>query len=119
MRRFADIARLDHIGGEPQFPPYLIRDIEDLIIARRLPLTRKLERALRCILENPVDAAFLSMRGLAAKAQVSSATVSRLHVIFGFTHHRDFREVFRRHLRWRNDRFQKHKDRKCRDSVQQ
>lgn len=83
-------------NGRPQD----IKQLKSLIARRVVVLSDQQELVTRLVLSNPEIIAFGSANRLAAACQVSPSTVARVVHAFGFDAFRDFRELFRRHLKF-------------------
>lgn len=85
-----------------------IMDFETLnqeIAARFAGLSTQLQKAARYVLDRPDDVALVSMRQLAAKADIHPSTMVRLARTFGFESYNDFRERYQERLRLRPESF--------------
>ncbi|WEX74731.1 transcriptional regulator [Sinorhizobium numidicum] len=80
-------------------PPKSLSELKQIIASRKLVLPPQLERVLRGTLAKPDIVAFGTARSVAAACSVSSTTVVRLASLLGFRTFKQFRELFRHHLR--------------------
>lgn len=78
-------------------------DISKRIADSYPTLSPQLQAAARYILDHPDDVALLSMRGLAARADLHPSTMVRLAKSFGCGSYQDFRAPFQKRLRARPD----------------
>lgn len=79
--------------------------IEDRLLAEFDGLPRQLQAAARWLLDNRDDVAFLSMREIARRADVTPATVTRLAQRLGFDGFGDLRGLFADAVRQRSGPF--------------
>lgn len=79
--------------------------LSDRVAKQYADLSPQLQRAARFALDHPEEVALMSMRRLAAAADVHPSTMVRLCQAFGFGGFEEFREPFRRRLRGRPDGF--------------
>ncbi|ULJ75699.1 MurR/RpiR family transcriptional regulator [Rhizobium gallicum] len=79
--------------------PTTIAELKDMIVATRLSLPEQQERVARMALAHPETVAFGTAQSLADRCVVSPSTVVRVATALGFDNFREFRQVFRRHIR--------------------
>ncbi len=79
--------------------------LRDKIIAQFDAMSPQLQQAARHVLENPQEAALVSMRGLARNAGVQPATMTRLAKFLGLTGYDDIRAHYSQAIRHRADGF--------------
>lgn len=77
------------------------RDLLDRLTRAHPNLSPQVRKAAAYVLDNPGDVATLSMRKVAAAAQVPPPTLPRLAQVLGFETYDSFREVYRRQLQER------------------
>ncbi|MEK1929150.1 MAG: MurR/RpiR family transcriptional regulator [Pararhizobium sp.] len=70
-----------------------------MIVASRLCLPEQQERVARTALAHPEIVAFCTAQSLADQCVVSPSTVVRVATALGFDNFREFRQVFRQHIR--------------------
>ncbi len=75
------------------------KDLVDQLTRSHPSLSPQVRKAAAYVLENPGDVATLSMRKVAAAAEVPPPTMPRLSQALGFDTYDSFREVYRRHLK--------------------
>ena len=75
------------------------RDVVDRLTRDHPNLSPQVRKAAAYVLDNPGDVATLSMRKVAAAAEVPPPTMPRLSQSLGFDTYDSFREVYRRHLK--------------------
>lgn len=78
------------------------REVVDHLTRAHPTFSPQVRKAAAHVLENPGDVATLSMRKVAAGAQVPPPTMPRLAQALGFATYEAFREVYRRHLQERS-----------------
>ncbi|WP_352943509.1 hypothetical protein [Mesorhizobium sp. M1050] len=76
-----------------------IAELKDMIVATRLSLPEQQERVARTALAHPEIVAFGTAQSLADRCEVSPSTVVRVATALGFDNFREFRQVFRQHIR--------------------
>ncbi|MER8429223.1 MurR/RpiR family transcriptional regulator [Mesorhizobium caraganae] len=79
--------------------PTTIAELKDMIVATRLSLPEQQERVARTALAHPEIVAFGTAQSLADRCGVSPSTVVRVATALGFDNFREFRQVFRQHIR--------------------
>ncbi len=87
------------------------RDLVDSLTRARPALSPQLRKAAAYVLENPGEVATLSMRKVAAAAQVPPPTLPRLAQALGFETYETFREIYRRQLQKRTVAYSEQADR--------
>jgi DNA-binding MurR/RpiR family transcriptional regulator len=79
--------------------PTTIAELKDMIVATGLSLPEQQERVARTALARPEIVAFGTAQSLADRCVVSPSTVVRVATALGFDNFREFRQVFRQHIR--------------------
>ncbi|MGR9250526.1 MurR/RpiR family transcriptional regulator [Rhizobium leguminosarum] len=79
--------------------PTAIAELKDMIVATGLSLPYQQERVARTALAYPEIVAFGTAQSLADRCGVSPSTVVRVATALGFDNFREFRQVFRQHIR--------------------
>lgn len=79
--------------------PTTIAELKDMIVATGLSLPEQQERVARTALAHPEIVAFGTAQSLADQCVVSPSTVVRVATALGFGNFREFRQVFRQHIR--------------------
>ncbi|MBY3026987.1 MurR/RpiR family transcriptional regulator [Rhizobium leguminosarum] len=79
--------------------PTSVSELKQFIVATRLRLPEQQERVARIALANPEAVAFGTARSLAEKCVVAPSTVVRVANALGFESFREFRQLFRQHVR--------------------
>jgi DNA-binding MurR/RpiR family transcriptional regulator len=79
--------------------PDSIRELKGMIAASGLRLPEQQERVARTVLARPDIAAFGTINSLASECVVSPSTVVRTANALGFETFREFKTLFRQHLR--------------------
>ncbi|UDF32795.1 UNVERIFIED_ORG: hypothetical protein LHK14_27170 (plasmid) [Roseateles sp. XES5] len=82
-----------------QNPPRTLAELKLQIVSRDIVLSAMLEQVARSAFEAPDIIAFETGNAFARRTGVPPQTVERLARRFGFKNFRDFRELFRTHLR--------------------
>ncbi len=88
------------INERISFPPPTISDMRSILLAMdqgelELPMGRKSRAAFEQVLENPKVASMLSITALADTLNVSTATLTRLSRLLGFSSFKQFQNIFR------------------------
>lgn len=78
------------------------REVQDHLTRAHPGLSPQVRKAAAYVLENPGEVATLSMRKIAAAAQVPPPTLPRLAQAMGFKTYESFKEVYRRQLQERS-----------------
>lgn len=79
--------------------PTTVAELKDMIVATGLSLPEQQERVARTALAYPEIVAFGTAQSLANRCGVSPSTVVRVVTALGFDNFREFRKVFRQHIR--------------------
>lgn len=79
--------------------PTTVAELKDMIVATGLSLPEQQERVARTTLAYPEIVAFGTAQSLADRCVVSPSTVVRVATALGFDNFREFRQVFRQHIR--------------------
>lgn len=79
--------------------PTTVAELKDMIVATGLSLPEQQERVARAALAHPEIVAFGTAQSLADRCVVSPSTVVRVATALGFDNFKDFRQVFRQHIR--------------------
>jgi DNA-binding MurR/RpiR family transcriptional regulator len=87
-------------------PPNNLLELKLMIASKEIALPDQLNRVLREAIARPDLVAFGSSNSIATACRVSPTTVVRLARLLGFNRFRDFRTLFREHLRERATSFQ-------------
>lgn len=87
------------------------REVIDHLTKAHPNLSPQVRKAAGYVLENPGDVATLSMRKIAAAAQVPPPTLPRLAQALGFDTYESFREIYRRQLQERTVAYSEQADR--------
>ncbi|MDW9366463.1 MurR/RpiR family transcriptional regulator [Sinorhizobium meliloti] len=82
-----------------RMPPSNLRELKAMIAKKQVVFPGERKRVMRAILDHPEIIAFGTATSIAAACGVSSATVVRLAGHLGFRKFRDFKNLFRDHLK--------------------
>lgn len=79
--------------------PQSIAEVKNTIVATKLRLPQQQEHVARTVLAHPEIVAFGTARSVADRCVVSPSTVNRVVTALGFEHFKEFRQIFRQHIR--------------------
>ncbi|MDE3801800.1 MurR/RpiR family transcriptional regulator [Sinorhizobium meliloti] len=82
-----------------RMPPSNLRELKAMIAKKQVVFPGERKRVMRAILDHPEIIAFGTATSIAAACGVSSATVVRLAGHLSFRKFRDFKNLFRDHLK--------------------
>ncbi len=99
------------VGPEKEGLMQSYREVLDRLTRAHPNLSPQLRKAAAYMLENPGDVATLSMRKVAAAAQVPPPTLPRLAQALGFETYDAFREIYQRQLQERTVAYSEQADR--------
>jgi len=99
------------VGPEKEGLMQSYREVLDHLTRAHPSLSPQVRKAAAYVLENPGDVATLSMRKVAAAAQVPPPTLPRLAQALGFETYDSFREIYQRQLQERTVAYSEQADR--------
>ncbi|MBB4112648.1 DNA-binding MurR/RpiR family transcriptional regulator [Rhizobium sp. BK226] len=79
--------------------PTTIKDLKGLVVSRTVVLPDQLKKVAQFAFERPEEMAFGTIKSISVSCGVAPQTVLRLAHAFGFNCFRDFKALFRAHLR--------------------
>lgn len=79
--------------------PKTVLDLESMLAVQGVALSFRQERVARFAVAYPEIVAFGTANSLAVRCSVTQSTVVRLAISLGFESYREFRRVFRQHVK--------------------
>ena len=101
----------DRGGPEKDWRMQSYREVVDHLTRTQPTLSPQIRKAAAYVLDNPGEVATLSMRKVAAAAEVPPPTLPRLAQALGFETYDSFREIYQRHLQERTVAYSEQADR--------